>query len=239
MSEISLLREKLKELNVNEVSEKDLRRVMRYTGYRVYTSAEILRKRSTFFKTNALEDLTVADVQHELKKGYIQYIRGARGHEGRPIIIFRTRHFFPRKDADEATVSRRVSYTSTSTMDFLKTIVFVLNTALKDLDKNTRGDVDGIILFIDMRDASLMKNFDKTVRHETAFANVVSETKTHSNAGLERNGKSIETVLSRNNSSRLCFEHVLGTQSEFHYHYIFAWQENVEKNNTWHDLGIE
>ena len=110
----------------------------------------------------------MADVQHELKKGYIQYLRGAQCHEGRPIVIFRARNFFPAKDADEATVSRRVSYASTSTMEFIKTIVYVLNTALKHLDEKTKGGADGIVLFLDMRDTSLMKNFDKTVWSEVA-----------------------------------------------------------------------
>mgnify|MGYP005664935275 CR=1 FL=1 len=34
-----------------------------------------------------------------------------------------------------------------------------MNLALKHLEEKTKGGADGIILFMDMRDASIMKNF--------------------------------------------------------------------------------
>jgi len=89
-------------------------------------------------------------------------------------VIFRARHFFPKHDADEATVSKRISYSSTSTMDFTRTIMFVMNLALKHLEEKTKGGADGIILFMDMRDASIMKNFDKTM-----FNKIVSNFRSH------------------------------------------------------------
>jgi hypothetical protein len=57
--EVDILKRELREEKI-KISDQDLRRALRHTGYRVYTSAELIRNRTKWLETNALDDLTVA-----------------------------------------------------------------------------------------------------------------------------------------------------------------------------------